>query len=159
MKNKMIETKGVMLMLDNDKKVIIPINDSMFEVSQFNSEKKLNKKYQGNKILCENGIVIQFKHIKITGVYGDSFTQKLFNFMNSTKSIRVELEEVEVSMEKIKRQVIEYLKNDTNLADPFLPQVKNIENMESDIQKADNYQEIFKTFHIPSEEDCLDVMV
>ena len=155
----MIETKGVMLMLDDEREVIIPINDGIFKCSQFSNENKLNKKYRGNNILCANGKVIQIKHIEVTGVYGHSFMQKLFNFMNSTKAIKVELEEVEVSLEKIKKQAICYLKNDMGMAEPFLPQIKKIEHIESEILKADSCQEIFKVFHIPNEEDCLDVMV
>ena len=155
----MRNSRIAMLMLDDYQKIVIPIGEGIFYISQFNSEKKLKKKYLGNIIIRPDGKLDKIKDIKITGTYRDTFLAKVFCFMNSTKSISVDLENIEVTMEDIKSKLLEYLKNDMNREEPYLEQRKKIESIEKEIIGAKNIQAFFEILDVPNQEDCLDVMV
>ena len=147
-----------MILIDVNEKVLIPVNEGIFRVSQFKSQAKLNKVYCGCLLLYPDGMLKQISKIFITGFRGKGYVQKLMSILNSTHSVRVELEQVEIDVPKLKKQLVEYLKNDSCSPDPYLPQGLGIEHALSEIERAGNLHELYAALEVPEENDRLDVL-
>ncbi len=100
---------STLLMMDHGTKTIIPVNEGIYHISQFNSEKKLNEKYSGNFVLEPSGKLKQIKSVSIQGVLGTTFWSRVFNFLNATKSIEVKLEVCEQELSDFMPIIIQYL--------------------------------------------------
>ena len=145
-----------LLMFDHGSKSLIPINENIFQISQFLNEKKLNEKYKGNLILYPSGELKVIDKVEITGYFGNSFFSKLFSILNKTNTIAVSLSSSEDSIEYVVGKAENYLKNDQSGNDSYLPR------QESDLIKANqirSFLDLYNAIALPDSEDCLDVMV
>ncbi len=147
-----------MIMLDFHEKAAIPVNDGIFEISQFKSSKKLNAQCAGNIILYSDGNVKRIKGIKVKGIYGNSFFEKIFSALNYTLAISVELEPLTMNFEQLKSQFLEFLQNDQKNPDPYLPQSAGVEVITRKVSGAQDVQSLFSAIEVPQEDDCLDIL-
>ena len=147
-----------MILLDRNKKALMPINSGVFEVSQFKSQKKLNNENVGSLILYPSGEVKRISKVSILGFYGDTIWQKIFSILNTTNRIEIHLDEQNIDLSTFKTEIIEYLRNDCCSADPLLPQSRGLEAAIDDIIAAVTFQDLYHSLEVPAEEDCLDVL-
>jgi hypothetical protein len=147
-----------MLLVDINEKVLIPINGGVFEISQFKSQKKLNRMHKGSYIIYPDGAIKEIDSISINGYYGDWFWGKLFCILNSTHSISVKLKPMEVDLDDLKSQLIEFLSNDALSQDPYLPQSSGIASVIAKLRIANDTKELYSVFEVPDESDCLDAL-
>lgn len=145
-----------LVMFDELDKKLIPINEGIFKIAQFSNEKKLNRKYIGNLVLFANGEIKEISQVKITGYYGEKVLTKIFSILNSTYDIEVKLEKSEISIESILGKALEYLKNDLESGDPYMPPQDFSKISDESIK---DLKELYSAFTLPAPEDCLDVMV
>ena len=145
----------VFVMFDEHSKVLIPINQGVFLISQFKSEKKLNRMYSGNWILYPDGVVKTVKRVQITGYYGDTFWSKLLGALNSTHNILVELEEIHPNLDELIDKAKTYLQNDLASGDPYMNKQAP---SELTVEKIISSKQLYSALSLPSVEDCLDAM-
>ncbi|WP_146180707.1 hypothetical protein [Pseudomonas sp. HMWF032] len=147
-----------MILLDRNKKALIPINSGVFELSQFKSQKKLNNENVGSLILYPSGEVKRISKISVLGFYGDTVWQKIFSILNTTNRIEIHLDKHDIDIATLKSEIIEYLRNDYCSADPFLPQSRGLDAAIDGIIAAVTFQDLYHSLEVPAEEDCLDVL-
>ena len=147
-----------MILVDINAKVLIPVNDGIFQISQFKNEKKLNLMHKGCFILYSDGSIKEIESIIINDFYGKWFWEKIFSILNSTHSISVQLKPIQIDIETLKVQLCEYLQSDASKPDPYMPQDQGLELALNRIKKASDTVEIYAAFEVPNESDCLDVL-
>jgi len=110
----------VFIMFDEISKVLIPVSQGLFSVSQFKSEKKLNSIYSGNWILFPDGVVKSIKRIDITGYHGDTLWTKIFGVLNSTHNVNVEMIKINPNLDTLLEKTKAYLQNDLCSEEPYM---------------------------------------
>ncbi|WP_428241037.1 hypothetical protein [Gynuella sp.] len=147
-----------MILVDPNEEVLIPVNNGIFEVSQFKSQSKLNQEYKGCFILFSDGSIKNIVKITKNGFYGKSFREWLFSALNSTYSVTVDLESSDIGLADLKVQLTQYIRSDNLSPDPYLPQTCGIDTAVSKIQKANDTKALYESLEVPPEYDCLDVL-
>ena len=147
-----------MILLDRNKKVLIPINSGVFELSQFKSQKKLNDENVGSLVLYPSGEVKRISKVSVLGFYGGTIWQKIFSILNTTNNIKTLLDRHDIDISTFKTQMIEYLRNDYSSGDPLLPQSRGLEAAIESIIAAVTFHDLYHSLEVPPEEDCLDVL-
>ncbi|TVZ39699.1 hypothetical protein P886_4106 [Alteromonadaceae bacterium 2753L.S.0a.02] len=150
-----VENGERLLLFDMRQEKVYAIVGQALSLSQ--STKACLRDTIGSLLLSETGKAYKIIHIERVCYFGDGLLKKIVSFLAGAYSIKVEMEEIDINFEAIRRMVVQYFEKDVDSSNPtFYYLSERKAEIVSELSSASSIQDLLAVLEVPPIEDCMD---